>query len=131
MNSVENANAQSHERLREINHLLPLRRNRQPRHGQIGFLETKDSREDQDPKPGKGTEQGKRQSRAQGHTRHPLREDGCPTFPGQDAFAAGQNPGAVENVGVLLVMCTSSACAPVPLSLDGFRISPAQTHSKV
>lgn len=53
MNSVENANSQSHERLREINHLLSLRRNRQPRHGQISFLERKESR-NQYQEPGKG-----------------------------------------------------------------------------
>lgn len=53
MNSVENANSQSHERLREINHLLSLRCNRQPCHGQIGFLERKESR-NQYQEPGKG-----------------------------------------------------------------------------
>lgn len=59
MNSVENANSQSHEWLREINHLLPLRSNRQPRHCQISFLEREESR-DEDP------ESGKRQGR--GHS---------------------------------------------------------------
>lgn len=44
MNSVENANSQSHEWLREINHLLPLRSNRQPRHCQVGFLQREGSR---------------------------------------------------------------------------------------
>ena len=38
MNSVKNANSQSHEWLREINHLLPFRSNGETRHGQIRFL---------------------------------------------------------------------------------------------
>lgn len=71
MNSVENANSQCHEWLREINHLLPLCGYGQPRHGQIGFLERKESREDQDPEPGKAAEP------CQGHTGHPFLEDGC------------------------------------------------------
>lgn len=121
MNSVENANSQSHERLREINHLLPLRSNRQPCHGQIGFLERKDSREDQDPEPGKATGQGEQQSHARGH---PLLEDGCPIFLGWGAFAVGQNPGSVETVGVLLVMSTDLDSAPASLCPCGFCSKP-------
>lgn len=39
MNSVKNANSQRHEGLREINHLLALRRNSEACHSQICFLE--------------------------------------------------------------------------------------------
>lgn len=59
MNSVENANPQGHEWLREVNHLLPLRSDRQPCHGQIGFLERKESRAGQDPQPRTGRRQRK------------------------------------------------------------------------
>lgn len=38
MNSVKNANSQSHEWLREINHLLPFSSNGESCHGQICFL---------------------------------------------------------------------------------------------
>ena len=38
MNSVKNANSQSHEWLREINHFLPFRSNGEARHSQIRFL---------------------------------------------------------------------------------------------
>lgn len=44
MNSVENANSQSHEWLREINHLLPLRGDGQPCHCQVSFLQREGSR---------------------------------------------------------------------------------------
>lgn len=39
MNSVKNANSQSHEWLGEINHLLPLGSNGEACHGQVRFLE--------------------------------------------------------------------------------------------
>lgn len=39
MNSVKNANSQSHEWLGEINHLLPLGSNGEACHGQVCFLE--------------------------------------------------------------------------------------------
>lgn len=42
MNSVKNANSQSHEWLGEINHLLPLRSNGEARHGQVRFLKGTD-----------------------------------------------------------------------------------------
>ena len=38
MNSVKNANSQSHEWLREINHFLPFCSNGEARHSQIRFL---------------------------------------------------------------------------------------------
>lgn len=51
MNSVENANSQSHEWLREINHLLPLCSNRQASHCQVGFLNRQEGRDCQQPCP--------------------------------------------------------------------------------
>lgn len=38
MNPVKNANSQSHERLREINHLLPFSSDGEACHSQICFL---------------------------------------------------------------------------------------------
>lgn len=54
MNSVENANSQSHERFREINHLLPFSRDCQASYCQISFLKRKECREDQQPAPKAG-----------------------------------------------------------------------------
>lgn len=85
MNSVENANSQSHEWLREINHLLPLRGNRQPRHCQVGFLEREESR-DEDPEPRKRQGRGHSTPRAM----HPLLEDGCPIPMGRGASLQGK-----------------------------------------
>lgn len=99
MNSVENANSQSHEWLREINHLLPLRGNRQPRHCQIGFLEREESR-DEDPEPGKRQGRGHSTPRAM----HPIPEGGCPIPMGRGAFAAGQDVALGKAAGVFLVM---------------------------
>lgn len=85
MNSVENANSQSHEWLREINHLLPLRCNRQPRDCQVGFLEREESR-DEDPKPGKRQGRGHSTPRAT----HLLLEGGCPIPTGRGALLQGK-----------------------------------------
>lgn len=83
MNSVENANSQSHEWLREINHLLPLRSNRQPRHGQISFLEERTAEKIRTLSLGKG--QGGEGSRAvpgATHNPHLSRTDVPPLWDG-------------------------------------------------